>query len=221
MKLLISQKDKLFEIIENDNNFTPSQFEINEICQGGNKIMTEFKFKNSDYYYKFFPDTESASCFYANYSPGVYSNIDYTTRFVINDESNKLFKQWLFCLNRELNAPNKWERLQNEIQSLNINFNEDNSNDKFSFQEYTDLSNKIDILKQNIKSINFSSEQLNAIDIKLDDLKELAKNLKRFDWRNLFIGTIISIIIQLEVNKDNANDLWRLIKHIFSNLFLQ
>jgi len=221
MKLLISQKDLLFEIIENDNNFAPSQFEIEEYPQGRNEVLTEFKFKNSEYYFRFFHDTDTVNSFIANFSPGKYSTVETTMRFVINTEGLKYFRSWISCLNKELKSPNKWERLKNEFQSLNIRFDETNNSDKFTIQEYIELSHKIDDLKQNIKSIDFTTEQINAINCKLDDLKELAKDLKRFDWNSLFIGTFISIIMQLEVNKENANSLWLLIKHIFNNLLLQ
>lgn len=66
----------------------------------------------------------------------------------------------------------------------------------------------------------FENQQREII-IGLERLTELAKELNKFDWKNLFIGTIISITIQLNVTPDNATLLWELIQNVFSNYFLQ
>lgn len=57
MKLLKSQKNILFKIIENSDSLSPSQFEIveNKTNQGWN---TSIKFKASDYYFGIFESTE-------------------------------------------------------------------------------------------------------------------------------------------------------------------
>ncbi len=79
---------------------------------------------------------------------------------------------------------------------------------------------KINQIKSSLGTINLLEEQQVAISQKLDHLIDVAKDLNKFDWKNLFIGTIISIIIQLEVNKENAALLWELIKRVFRNFLL-
>jgi hypothetical protein len=71
-----------------------------------------------------------------------------------------------------------------------------------------------------IKTIPLLTVQETAIANQLDHLMELAKELNKFDWKSLFIGTISSIIIQLGVTKENAHELWSLIKKVFNNFFL-
>jgi hypothetical protein len=121
----------------------------------------------------------------------------------------------------ELNSPNKWDRLSKEIKNAGINLDKNNSDNKFSILEYEDLKTKILTLKQSSHTIGLTSEQSNAIEAKLDHLTDMAKILNKFDWKSLFVGTIISVVIQLNVTQDNANSLWTLIRQIFKNFLLQ
>lgn len=125
---------------------------------------------------------------------------------------------WLECLRKEINAVNKWDNLLKEIEYIKFAPSDDNS--KFTHQEYLELTNKIDQIKSALDTIPLLEERQLAVINQLNHLTELAKDLNKFDWKNLFIGTIISIITQLYVSKENATKLWTLIKTIFSNLFL-
>jgi hypothetical protein len=85
---------------------------------------------------------------------------------------------------------------------------------------HIELSSKIDQIKTSLDTIPLLEEQQIAIINQLNHLTELAKELNKFDWKNLFIGTIVSIILQLYVTRENAARLWNLIKTVFSNFFL-
>ena len=61
----------------------------------------------------------------------------------------------------------------------------------------------------------------NEIKNQLERLTLLAVDLGKFDWKNLFVGTIMSIIIQLGVNKENANLIWLAIKQMFYEYFIK
>ena len=129
------------------------------------------------------------------------------------------FYEWLHNLQREVTAPNLWERFQSSVSNIQLSNNDDNS--KFTHQEYLDLSSKIDILINAVPSINLLENQTIAIQSQLVDLLSKTNSLGKYDWRNLFVGTMISIIIQLGVTQDNANELWILVKQIFSNYFIE
>ena len=217
MKLLISQKDELFDLIEDTDYFTPSQFDIKEIPQQHDDYITEIRFKNSDFFFRLIPESSYQGIFFANFSPGDKSVIEATSTL---DWSRGMgyIDNWLEFLRRELTAQNKWERLFREIEHIKLAPTDDHS--KFTYQEYVELSNKIEQIKASLHTIPLLEEQQLAIINQLNHLTELAKDLNKFDWMNLFIGTIVSIITQLYVTKDNASKLWMLIKTIFSNLFL-
>ena len=216
MKLLTSQKNLIFELIQDNDFFSPNQFEVVE-----NDLMGEFKtrleFKaNRSFYFSFF-DTDYVNKLYVHFSPGDEQFIDRSAIITWN-ESLSYFENWLYYLQREITAPNLWEKFKTEISEIDYfnNF----SNQKFSFAEVTEIAEKIDLLKNSLSAIPLILNQQQEILLRLDHLSETAKELGKFDWVNLFIGTIVSIIIQLNVTPENANAIWDLIKRVFNNYFL-
>ena len=216
MKLLISQKNSLFEIIQELDFFSHNQFELieNDVMES---YTTYIEYKaNKDFFFRFL-DSEYNNTLYVNYSPGYEQIIDSTSR--INwDEALDKFLNWLHYLQREVTSPNLWHKFKIEISEIKLL--NDFSNQKFSFSEYNEISEKIDVLKNSLSSIPLILNQQSEIILRLDHLNETAKELGKFDWVNLFIGTIISVVIQLNVTPENANAIWDLIKRVFNNYFL-
>jgi hypothetical protein len=216
MKLLTSQKDSIFEIIQGFDFFSHNQFAIIENDTMG-KYETRIEYKADKNYCFSFKESSYANRLYVNYSPGDQQIIDSTSD--INwDQALDYIYNWLIYLQREVTSPNLWEQFKTEISEIKYfnNFN----NEKFSFSEYTEISEKIDALKNNLSSIPLILNQQTEIILRLDHLNETAKVLGKFDWINLFVGTIISVVIQLNVTPENANAIWDLIKRIFNNYFL-
>jgi hypothetical protein len=217
MKLLVSQKDSLYDLVEK-NGLSPTQFEFIETASTmtNGQIATKLKLKGSEFFFSF--ETVSGNKpHYSIYSPGEFS-YDATSYPGFWFEQFNVVSNWLIYLKREINTPNKWERLYKEMSE--IYFKSDNNDTKFSVLEFEDIKAKIISLKTGIKLIGFSSEEISVFDNKLNYLIEQAKEMNKFDWKSLFIGTIISIIIQLTVNTANAKELWDLIKKVFSNYLL-
>ncbi len=216
MKLLTSQKNSIYEIIEKIDFFSPNHFEIVENVLMG-EYNTRFELKaNRSYYFNFF-DTDYVNKLYVNYSPGEKQLIDSSPAISWN-KAIDYFEKWLYYLHREVTAPNLWEKFKTEIAEIDYfnNFN----NQKFSFAEFTEIAEKIEVLKSHLTSVPLILNQQQEIILRLDHLRETAKELGKFDWVNLFIGTIVSIIIQLNVTPENANAIWDLIKRVFNNYFL-
>lgn len=216
MKLLTSQKNSLFEIIQSLDFFSHNQFElIEKDIKGVCDTHIEYK-ANKDFYFRFI-DSNYANSLFVNHSPGDEQIMDATSQINWNQTLN-IFENWLYYLQREVTSPNLWQQFKTEISEIKYinNF----SNQKFSFSEYTEISEKIEVLKSSLSSIPLILNQQNEIILRLDHLSETAKELGKFDWINLFIGTIISVVIQLNVTPENANEIWDLIKRVFNNYFL-
>ena len=216
MKLLKSQKNSLFELIEEIDFFSHNQFEVTEDETMGVYETIIFYNEDRSFYFRF-NESQYSNQLYINYSPGNTQFTD-SSSTIHWDQSLSYFKNWLYFLKREVTAPNLWEKFKTEISDIKLlnNFN----NEKFSFNEYKEISQKIDSLKDSISSIPLILNQQNEIILRLDHLSETAKDLGKFDWISLFVGTIISVVIQLNVTPENANALWELIKRIFNNYFL-
>jgi hypothetical protein len=172
----------------------------------------------TEYYFQIFELEGYHNSFIANFSPG-------DQRF--QDGSPNLdwggikayFYDWLNYLKREIAAPDKWALLIEGVNYLSGPFVNELS--KFDHSEYLDISNKIEQIKSNLTSIPLLQQQSIAIENQLDRLLQLTEELNKFDWKNLFIGTIISVIIQLNVTQENAHLLYELIKKVFHGLLLQ
>tara|TARA_R110000751_G_C13768092_1_gene479886 strand:- start:586 stop:1236 length:651 start_codon:yes stop_codon:yes gene_type:complete len=215
MKLLTSQKDNIYMLIQG-YGLAPSQFEIRE-SETISNTSTRIEFKNTEFFLDFIP-IANRNDFLLKYSPGRELYINKSGLIKTFSETRTHIKQWLESIVREIEAPDYWGKLDSEINNIQIASAFDNS--KFTINEFSKLSGNIEILKSRITEIPLLKEQNEQIILQLDNLKTQAEKLGKFDWTNLFIGTIMSIIIQLNVNKENANALWQLIRNIFSGYFL-
>lgn len=217
MRLLLSQKNELFKIIEKSKDLTPGQFSLTEPQNDGDDSPS-IELKNSDYIFSIYESKEYVKSYFVNYVPGIDSYKEFSERIGWNGIVDH-FHQWINNVSRELNEPNHWARLEHEISTINFSTNFNNS--KFTVREYEELKSNVELFSQNLNSIPLLVEQQKEIRQELERLSELAKDLGKFDWLNLFIGTVISLIIQLSVTKENAAMLWTLIKVSFNVYFLK
>lgn len=221
MKLLTSQKDSLYDLIE-EFGLSPLQFSFLESPSsiGSIDLATNLIYNNQKFYFSFESHPNRTETHYSIFCPGTNT---FEEKMYTGDWQSQLkyFRLWLRNLKRELETPNKWDRLMFEAQNLSLNDNSSVRENKFSIDEFEDLKNKVKLLKGNINALELETSQIQAINSKLDHLIEMAKTLSKFDWRSLFIGTVMSIVIQLNVTPENATALWSLIKSTFNNLFLQ
>ena len=177
MKLLISQKNQLFSLIETEIFFNPNQFNISE-HQSEEKWITTIGFKNSEYYFKFFDHPEYYNSCYVNYCPAENKFLEGTGN--ISFEEGKLhFTKWLHCLHNEVSEPNLWGNFTKSVENFNSLIYTNNS--KFSAKEYVDLQNKMEILLTKISSLPLVIEQQNEIKQELNRITELALDLGKFD----------------------------------------
>ncbi|MCD4819204.1 MAG: hypothetical protein K8S23_10990 [Candidatus Cloacimonetes bacterium] len=214
IKLLASQKNELYDCIEKIG-FSPIQFELDE---QSNNIYCIVYFLKTDFFFLISDKLLAHSNNYElSYSPAHNSYKESVNAAGWSIVSSR-FDIWLHLLYQEINTPNKWERLQKEIDSLAISFDQDDS--KFSIQEFELLETKIKSLKQKVTEIGLISEQVDAFNNKLDYLIDSAKRSNKFDWKSLFIGTIVNLTITMNVTPENTQALWLLIKQVFNNYFL-
>lgn len=206
MYLLRSQLNDFYELIEKQGYFSPLQFDISS-------GKTELKLKETQFYFRVFDDSGYVDSMVANFSPGKFMYKEATSG--TNWEGIKSsFKNWLDYLKREVAAPDKWDRLIEEVRYIIGDSRVENT--AFSHQEYLEVRSNIDAIKSQLSSIPLLEAQSTAILHQLNRLAEMTDRLNKFDWRNLFIGTIISCVIQLGVTQEHAKLLFDLIKNAFN-----
>ena len=209
MRLLINQKNEIFDAIE---SFKFSALQFSYIFNGVNTDITHlnskfyFKIRESENYFSFVQFSPGNDKIYEAYSCDSWEVT--LTRFAL----------WLHNLKRETEIEDKWERLQQEMRSIEIPF--DNDNSKFNVSEFEILEKNINLLKTKISEIGLTESQNKIITNKLDYLIGQGKTMNKFDWKSLFIGSIITIIIQLSISHDQGIAIWGLIKKVFKNYLL-
>lgn len=216
MRLMISQQDHIFDIIVS-NEFSPSQFEIQEMkAKHTGGVDTNIKYLNSNYSYLFKGELNNIYCS-AMFSPGE-SNI--TEEYKIDSWISyvSVFNEWLRYLRREITAPNKWERLLDEMKQISLPF--DNSKDKFTALEYEELKRQMNLLKEGIITIGLLPEQINILNDKIDHLTELALTMNKFDWKNLVLGSVLNLATTLALSEESRTAFFALIKVVLSPIYL-
>lgn len=94
-------------------------------------------------------------------------------------------------------------------------------NQPFNELERSHTKSSIGELKANINQLQINTETLNEVNFKLDQLAAKVDDLNKFDWKSLFIGTIISLIMTFSVPPEAQGLIWGYIKSAFSGLKLK
>lgn len=227
MEILESQKVKLLNHAISEG-YNPDSFTFNFKIDTWNNIKwtNVISYRESDYFFKihefnsFFDrsmwlDSKKQTC---EYSPWENAFIE---KFDIKDFDHilKQFKRWLLNLNREHIASQDIFKLLSE--SLLKEWLFKNWEEMFSKKEKsivaTQITNAKNILAQ---EWNYESSELEVINEKLDYTIQKVEELNKADWKNLFLWTVMSIIIQCAFWPEWAVFLWSTLQQEFSSKFL-
>jgi len=119
---------------------------------------------------------------------------------------------WLGDLKRDLEMPDLWADLQREAGLLGGASDGVTKNTPFTPSEREEIVNGLQELGEEIKQTYALSEaQVRVLDAKLDYLIDAAGRLGRIDWREVFAGAILSLIITAALPPEA-------IRHIFLTL---
>lgn len=164
MKLLRVQKNSFYDLLEN-TGLLPSSFLIIDPDAFANH-ETIIRYIHSNF--QFSISLQSNDQFMVvKYSPG--KNKLYKESWCKTwDEVESNFITWAISLFSEVNEIDKWERLKNELNQINISFSDET--DKFSAYEYDDLKSKMLVLKMGIKQLDLLPEQIKTLENKIDHL---------------------------------------------------
>lgn len=217
MKLLLSKKNSLFDLIES-HDLSPSIFGFQEIKDDDSEqIKSRIYLKSHSFNFSITPHNDNYHLYLSPYRGKYEGYLRYKNWKDVEVE----FALWLTGLKVEITQTDKWQTLDNEIQSLQLYHEENDSfNSKFTVPEYLEIKQRIYQIKEGISQLELLPEQISLLNDKLDMVLDMTTQLGRFDWKSLFVGTIVSIIIQLEVTQDNAKAIWALIKQVFHNYFI-
>lgn len=218
MELLRIQKNKLFDLIV-DAGLSPLQFEIIEPTR--DKAETKISYKGSNYSYIFFHiSTEwGGTQNHAIFSPSEKTIKSEPFSYSDWDAQIPVFQLWLVYLMREISQPDKWSELLKSSEQVRWD-SQDGENSQFSFQEVEGIYASVNQAKAKIAQLELSQPQLRRIEAKLDYIADKAKSLGRIDWKNLMMGTLITLVVELALKPETTNALWAIFKEAFQRIIL-
>ena len=212
MKLLKSQLNQIFDYIV-DQGINPSNFAFNNESE-----ITVIHIKETDFFLSL--EKSSSDSVLIRYSPGglslEYSKYRKAEWTLILD----VVKLWIDFLKPEPLQPDKWQHFYSTAQNMNLTFNDNNSSDNFNYQEIKEIENSINKIKEEVKKLDLTEDQLYKINQKLDYLVSKSKENKKVDWKNILIGTLVSIPINLALTPEDSQKFLAICNEAFQKVLL-
>jgi hypothetical protein len=116
-------------------------------------------------------------------------------------------KEWLRVVKREYEAPNLWEALRGESALITDAAVEGEL--YFTPDEQRRLAERIDQLEVQIKALapQATQEQRVHVHVTLQHAKDAATRVSRIDWKSIFVGKLLDIVVTLGLEPQKAQQL--------------
>lgn len=214
MKLLPSQKNELFDLVL-ENGIDPSKITIQDgkvVTPNGKKDVTWIKYADTVFYLRIKSND-------IEYCPSIESWIkrEETTGSNWMDKKAAI-ANWIKLLAQQVVPPDKWQLYKEQLESFKLK--EPPKEEYFSFAEFEELEQRMNILKEGIQKLGLSKEKLSLLEAKLEQVLEQGKKMRKVNWRDLLIGTLMAYVVDHALSVEISHQLWDLVRHSFTVFFL-
>lgn len=217
--ILKSQKTQVYQQIT-DIDLEPSMFEW-DVTQsthfGSDDRVSRLKYTGTNYYFLFdFRDKDH----HCTYSPGRDTIIrkEYPESW---DSQMNCVRRWLTNLKREVETTDPWDEIDKYLPGGEINLEDEKENSPFPYDQVEHIKKALYKFKDEIKkTYNLDNDQDQIVQEKLDYLIDRAKKIGRIDWKNIFVATLMGLIVNLSLNPEQAKGFWGLVKICFKGILL-
>jgi hypothetical protein len=105
-------------------------------------------------------------------------------------------RRWLGEVKRDLETPDLWAQLRGDTALLEASSDETRENTPFTPTEQEEIARALRGLGEDaMRTYTLSAAQAQELDAKLDYLVNAAGRLGRTDWRGVFIGVMLSLVL--------------------------
>mgnify|MGYP003623330176 CR=1 FL=1 len=212
MKLLRSQKNALFDVIT-EEGLPPAMFELTE----GEETCVRYR-PNKEYSLRV--QEVTGAKYWIKICPG----FETFQKTYVRDKFPGVLDIahiWVNFLKNEVEVPDKWGQMEKELRKVpalaTTGFDLPGL---FSVAEYEHLGARMSALKNGLGGIARDEEGRQAVEDKLDRLMQLARSLNKTDWRDLFLGAVMGLILNLTFDKQMVSQVWIAVKEFFSTAIL-
>lgn len=201
---LRTQTNQLFEMITSAE-LTPNEF-IWEQVNFASGVACKLVHISSGFYFTFY--YPGGSNYISAWSPAKQS-ISETGDAKNWDGQMSQFRNWLFYLKREIQAPDLWGAISQETEIVEATAT-DTDNTPFSKSEKEYIKSGVREIKEYLlKAHNLSEQNATLVEGRLNYLIEASARVGKKDWINLLLSVLVGIIINTALPADSARDLLR------------
>lgn len=130
------------------------------------------------------------------------------------------FDQWLHNVRLEAETPNMWAELRRVREIAAGTQRENEENTPFTPNEQAQISAQLREIKESVKRLyTLSDEQLTVIDAKLEEAEDASHYMGRKDWRILFLGLILPLVVSGFVTPDIVHHIIVMVFSTIGHLF--
>jgi hypothetical protein len=205
LDLLQSQKNECLEMIQ-AAGLEPADFrwQFRSAELGG--LYPQVAHSPTTFYFTFQRDL-SADVFHVEFSPGYESLAQQDGPGTWSQVVRVQFPNWLDYLKREYYAPDLWAEVEHQRGMLSAD-GEGVENTPFTAKEQETIAVQLNEAKVYVRA-NFELDegQFTRFESQLDYLIDAAKRVGRVDWRNLLIGSFLSLVVQSVVPTEPVREL--------------
>lgn len=214
--LLKTQRNEVFEAIS-DRGFQPSQFEWQE-SRSPRRAKTKVALivhRSTGHYFMFDNPGELRV---SVGSPGG-STPKSSVRAETWDQQLSHVRDWLQCLEREIEAPDLWAEIAQERTLAEAASSAPATNRPFTPDEQSYISEQLhEIETYLITTQNLTEEHTEFVRTRLNYLGEAAERQGRQDWLHTAIGVVVTIVMGIALAPDAARELFRFVAGAFRQL---
>ncbi len=197
-RLLRTQRNDVFRTIRKAG-LNPLDFKFSEKEMTQNDGSGSLGGVRTDLCHQVIHEPSGYGCLFALYtvyfSPGDFS-LHANQRVLDWDQSISAVSAWLRNLKREIDAPDLWASLTQEMELLGLESSEA-SNAPFGLEEQAQIKRAIDEIRVYITSTYcLAEEPLRRVHAKLDYLIDASTRVGRIDWKNIFVSSLIALALQ-------------------------
>lgn len=219
-KLLTSQKNQVFEIIERAD-LNPADFDWSKIkchrCINDEEVICLFSklvLKSHPQYFFLFEMYEDGHCYTCSPGNELFEEEECPD---IWEEQLVAVELWVSNLKDEIDAPDLWSDLNKYQIAISPDVADDGLNEVISASEAEIISDKLEFLGDEIKKVyNLVSEQDRFVRTKLKYLAEAAKRSRTQDWAAIALTVFQTIMCGLTLTPEQQQQLLGIIKSTFS-----
>lgn len=212
--LMKRQKNDLFDRIET-YGLGHAEFRLTDADDGRRTILTHSATNSS-----FSTSTWDGIAFTGQTRVGDFGPYSYKAD-AWEDVVYSFFDIWVRDVKAEAESSDKWGELRQMEEIVAESRGGDQENTSFRADEQEQISAQLKAIKESLREMqSLSSEQLAAIEARLDEAEEASHRIGRKDWWLLFLGVMLPIVFTGLVPADAVQHIivtaFQGIGHLFS-----